>query len=130
MRKITSMYVLFFLTDSIAYLLIDTLKEKLEGGDALSVKNYVAFVVVAALSVVSIFAYWIGAIITRRIKKKPKVYFVIVLTLIIVASMLADMYLLLMMTDIIELHANLLDHFLLAGLCQITLAGILSDPKT
>ena len=119
MRKITSMYVLFFLTDSIAYLLIDTLKEKLEDGDALSVKNYVAFVVVAALSVVSIFAYWIGAIITRRIKKKPKVYFVIVLTLIIVASMLADMYLLLMMTDIIELHANLLDHFLLAGLCQI-----------
>ena len=130
MRKITSMYVLFFLTDSIAYLLIDTLKEKLEDGDTLSVKNYVAFVVVAALSVVSIFTYWIGAIITRRIKKKPKVYFVIVLTLIIVASMLADMYLLLMMTDIIELHANLLDRFLLAGFCQITLAGVLSDPKT
>ena len=124
------MYVLFFLTDSIAYLLIDTLKEKLEDGDTLSVKNYVAFVVVAALSVVSIFTYWIGAIITRRIKKKPKVYFVIVLTLIIVASMLADMYLLLMMTDIIELHANLLDRFLLAGFCQITLAGVLSDPKT
>ena len=130
MRKITSMYVLFFLTDSIAYLLIDTLKEKLGDGDTLSVKNYVAFVVVAALSVVSIFTYWIGAIITRRIKKKPKVYFVIVLTLIIVASMLADMYLLLMMTDIIELHANLLDRFLLAGFCQITLAGVLSDPKT
>lgn len=124
------MYVLFFLTDSIAYLLIDTLKEKLEDGDTLSVKNYVAFVVVAALSVVSIFAYWIGAIITRHIKKKPKVYFVIVLTLIIIASMLADMYLLSLMTDIIELHANLLDRFLLAGLCQITLAGVLSDPKT
>ena len=127
MRRIASTYVLFFLTNSIAYLLVDVLKGKINDGDTLSEKIYVGLIVLAILSVVSLIVDRVGMIVIRRIKERPKICFTIVLVLIIAISILVDMCLLSIMTDVIELRANLLDRFLLTGLCQIVPIGILKD---
>lgn len=127
MRRIAGTYVLFFLTNSIAYLLVDALKGKINDGDTLSEKIYVGLIVLAILSVVSLIVDRVGKIVVRHIKERPKICFTIVLVLIIAISILADMCLLSIMTDVIELRANLLDRFLLTGLCQIVPIGILKD---
>lgn len=130
MRRIAGTYVLFFLTNSIAYLLVDALKGKINDGDTLSEKIYVGLIVLAILSVVSLIVDRVGTIVVRRIKERPKICFTIVLVLIIAISILVDMCLLSIMTDVIELRANLLDRFLLTGLCQIVPIGILKDERS
>lgn len=127
MRRMTTTFVLFFLTNSIAYLLVDALKDKMNDGDTLSEKIYVGLIALAILSVVSLIADRVGTIIIRHIKERPRTCFTIVLILIIAVSVLADVCLLSIMTDVIELRTNLLDRFLLAGLCQIVPVGILRD---
>lgn len=130
MKKVASMYILFFLANSLAYVLVDTFKGKLVRNDTLSEKTYVSFAVVAVLSVVSLLADWIGETKISGIRKVSKARFVAMLILLIVASVLVDMYLLLLMADLMsELHANLLDRFLLAGLCQILPVELSRDPK-
>lgn len=127
MRRIAGTYVLFFLTNSIAYLLVDALKGKINDGDTLSEKVYVGLIVLVILSAVSLIVDRVGTIVVRHIKERPKICFTIVLVLIIAISILVDMCLLSIMTDVIELRANLLDRFLLTGLCQIVPIGILKD---
>ena len=130
MKKTASMYVLFFLANSLAYVLVDTFKGKLVHNDTLSEELYVSFVVVAVLSVISLLTERVGTTVMSHLKRAPKVRFMTVLILIAIVSILVDLYLLLIMTDLIgKLHANLLDRFLLAGLCQIVPIELLRDPK-
>ena len=130
MKKVASMYILFFLANSLAYVLVDTFKGKLVRNDTLSEKTYVSFAVVAVLSVVSLLADWIGETKISGLRNAYRARIVAMLILLIVASVLVDMYLLLLMAYLMsELHANLLDRFLLAGLCQILPVELSRDPK-
>ena len=123
------MYILLFLLNSVAYVLVDTLKGKMVRNDTLSDELYLSFLVVAVLSVVSLVTDKVGVIV-KPIRKISKVYSTTVLIVIIAFFMLIDLCLLLVMSDLIDgLHMNLLDRFSLAGLCQIVPIGLLKDPE-
>ena len=127
MREAVRMYIWYFFWNSVAYALVISLEKALKYKDGLTDK-LVALTVVAMLSIVSLLADRIGTIIIAHTKNMSGLHFVVVL--IAILSVSADVFLLKLLTGIIdELCTNSMDRLLLAGLCQIVPIELLRDPK-
>lgn len=129
MRKATIMYMWYFLANSIAYALVGSLKKLLTDIDITSVRFYISFTVIAALSVVSLLADIIASAVLAPNKKISRITFAEISVLIVVISMLLDVLLLKALTSVLDTYMNSLDQLLLAGLCQIVPVRLLRDPK-
>lgn len=129
MRKATIMYMWYFLANSIAYVLVGSLKKLLTDIDITSVRFYISFTVIAALSAVSLLTDIIGSAVLAPNKKMSRITFVEISALIAIISMLLDVFLLKALTSILDTYMNSLDQLLLAGLCQIVPVYLFKHPR-
>ena len=119
MKKITIMYIWYFIVNSVAYESVCTLKEALTDVDISFVKAYVPFTVIAVLSVVSLFTHKIGSTVKACNKKCFGISFTEAITLVVIISVVIDVLLLSALAKMLNTLMDSLDHLLFAGLCQI-----------
>lgn len=120
MKKTVTMYILFFFTNSLVYALVLSAKKSLFHDNSLSDKLPVSFTVVGLLSVISILSYQIGIVSIGRKGQISKTRLVVIVIMVAAVSMVVDVYLLSVVTNLMdELHTNLLDRLVLSGFSQI-----------
>lgn len=120
MKKTVTMYILFFFTNSLVYALVLSAKKSLFHDNSLSDKLPVSFTVVGLLSVISILSYLIGIVSIGRKGQISKTRLVVIVIMVAAVSMVVDVYLLSVVTNLMdELHTNLLDRLVLSGFSQI-----------
>lgn len=129
MRKAAIVYMWYFLVNSIAYVLVGSLKKLLTDIDITSVKFYISFTVIAALSVVSLLVDIIGSAVLALNRKMSRITFAEISVLIVIISMLLDVLLLKVLTSVLDTRMNSLDQLLLAGLCQIVPVYLFKRPR-
>lgn len=118
MKKILKKYILIFVANSFAYLIVDSFEKAMYR--TISEKLYIGIAIVAVLSAVSLCTDWISKIVVSLSDRLPISRIVFMLILIMIVSVLIDVCLLSVMSDGIEsLQTSLLDRFMLAFLCQM-----------
>ena len=127
MDKIARRYIVFFIVNSLMYVVVGKLREAM--GHMASNEVLVAIAVIAALSVVSLMTSGACAVIIGYCDELSKLRIAAMLILVAIVAVLVDVCILILMTmQIAGLETGTSDRLMLAVFCQIAPFALIKNP--